>query len=162
MQVILKETIRKLGSVGQVVKVKRGFARNYLIPYKKVVPATASNLENLKKEAEHIKGLQGQQIAQAKQIDEALGKIDVLPIFSNVSKEGKLFGSVTAKEIIAALAEQKIEISRKNIILTGSLKEPGEHTINIYLHPEVSHKLKIHVLDVSKRHGTTDSDDSAL
>ena len=151
MQIILKETVRKLGSMGDTVSVKKGFARNYLIPCKKAVIATGANLKILEQAKGEIRKQHAEQLKSAKQLLDLLKTIDVLPIFSNVSKDGKLFGSVTVKEIAAALMEKGIDINSKSIILSGAIKEAGEHEINMFLHSEVSHKLKIHILDVSKR-----------
>ena len=153
--VILNETIRKLGSFGDVVSASRGFVRNYLIPHKKAIMATEANLKVLEGQRQVIKKQQDDQLQIAKKVQEKLVKIDVLPIFSNVSKEGKLFGSVSIKDITDALLEKEIEVSAKNIVLAGHIKKAGEHDIKIFLHPEVTHTLKVHILDLSRR--TSDS-----
>lgn len=150
MLVILKETTRKLGSIGSVVKVKRGFARNYLIPYKKAVRATKENLAVLEKEKEKIKQQQKKELEVANSLAKSINQIDVLPIFAQVHDD-KLFGSVNVKNILTALEEKNIIINPKNVLLKSAIKEAGQHDIIIFLHPEVNCNLRIHILDVSKK-----------
>jgi large subunit ribosomal protein L9 len=155
MLIILKETTRKLGSIGDVIKVKRGFARNFLIPYKKAVRATKLNLEILEKEKEKIKQQQKKELELANTLAKSIKEIDVLPIFAQL-KDGKLFGSVNVRSIISALEERKIKILQKNVVLKTAIRESGQHDINIFLHPEVNCNLKIHILDISKKQSLDD------
>ena len=149
MLIILKETIRKLGTVGDVVTVRRGFARNFLLPQNKAVRATKANLHELSLRQDKVKAQQNEEIAKADALRKEIEKIDVLPIFARV-ESGKLFGSVGIKQITSALSEKGIDIASKSIILASSIKEAGEHDIKVFLHTQVACVFKIHILDVSK------------
>ena len=149
MLIILKETIRKLGTVGDVVTVRRGFARNFLLPQQKALRATKANLHELNLRQDKVKAQQNQEIANANALRKEIEKIDVLPIFARV-ESGKLFGSVNVKQITSALSERGINVASKSIILTSPIKEAGEHDIKVFLHTQVSCVFKIHILDVSK------------
>ncbi|AHX11038.1 ribosomal protein L9 [Neorickettsia helminthoeca str. Oregon] len=149
MLVILKETTRKLGSVGDVLTVKKGFARNYLIPLGKAVRATKANLAILEQEKEKLAMQQAAELEAASKLAESFSAIDVLPIYAQAER-GFLFGAVNAKHIVAALSKKGIEVSQKNIVLGSPIKELGAHEVKIFLHPEVECLLRVHVLDASK------------
>lgn len=150
MLVILRETTRKLGNVGDVLKVKGGFARNYLIPFGKAVRATKANLSILEREKEKLAAQQAVELEAASRLAESLAKVDVLPIYAQAER-GILFGAVNAKCIAAELASEGIEIAAKNVILGAPIKTLGEHDVKIFLHPKIESRIKIHVLDASKR-----------
>ncbi len=145
MQVILLEDIPSLGKMGQTVKVTDGYGRNYLIPKKKAVFATEKNLKNL----EHQKGLIQQRMGKMKKDMEKIAqKIENLSCtFSrNVGESGKLFGSVTSMDIETFLKENGVEVDRKKIHLEEPIKNLGNYTVPIKLHPEVTATLRVWVV----------------
>jgi len=145
MQVILLEDIPSLGKMGQTVKVTDGYGRNYLIPKKKAVFATEKNLKNL----EHQKGLIQQRMGKMKKDMEKIAqKIENLSCtFSrNVGESGKLFGSVTSMDIETFLKENGVEVDRKKIHLEEPIKNLGNYTVPIKLHPEVTATLQVWVV----------------
>ncbi len=145
MKVILKENIDTLGHIGDIVKVAPGYARNYLLPKGYAVEATEKNAKAL----EHVK----RQMAYKKdKVTEAakllLAKLEGLAVelVHQAGVEGKLFGSVTNMEIAAFLKEKGIEIDRKKIALVEPIKQVGEYTIPVKLHPEVTATLKVNII----------------
>jgi large subunit ribosomal protein L9 len=145
MQVILKEDIEKLGTMGQVVEVKRGYARNYLLPRDLAMEATARNLKQLdhKKRvvADRIKKLQKESQSMADKIAQAS-----ITLYHIAGEEEKLFGSVTSMEIAEALKEQGIEIDKRKIALEEPIKRLGEYKVPVKLAGGVSAEVKVTVL----------------
>ncbi len=144
MKIILSEDVVKLGSLGDELEVKAGFARNYLIPQGKAVPLTRANI----KQVNHQRALLAKQRADAVEQSKALAKKleEVEVVFSMKSGDsGKLYGSVTQKHIYEALEEKGIEPDRKRLRLTSPIKTLGDHIIPIRLHTEVIAELKIQV-----------------
>ncbi len=146
MNIILLEKVRNLGDLGHEVKVKSGYARNYLLPYGKAVVANADNREKFESrraelEKTHADGLAGAQ-ARGEKLDGATVQIVV-----KAGEEGKLFGSVGAREIADALVAAGFEVARSEVELPeGPIKEIGDHGITLSLHPEVSVKTIVSVL----------------
>jgi large subunit ribosomal protein L9 len=144
VQVILNEDVPNLGSTGDVVKVRAGFARNYLLPRKLAVEANPKNLRSF----EHHKRIaMGRREAQK---NEALGlkeKLQALTISigAHAGEEGKLFGSVTNIDIERALREKGFAIDRRKIHLAEPIKQLGEFTVPVRLQPEVEASLKVEV-----------------
>lgn len=145
MNVILREDIPSLGQAGDVVKVKQGFARNFLLPQKKALPADNGNLRELE---HHKKGLEKKR-EKLKQEAAALGeKIGMLfvSVAREVGEEGKLFGSVTTKCIAEALKEKGFDIDKRMIGLTAPIRELGNFEVPVRLHSEVTVNLKVEVV----------------
>ncbi|MGA2192212.1 MAG: 50S ribosomal protein L9 [Nitrospirota bacterium] len=144
MQVILKEDVEKLGQMGQVVEVKRGYARNYLIPKNLAIEATAKGINQLEHKkkliADRIKKLQKQSQGLAGKIAETS-----VTLYHVAGEEDKIFGSVTSMEIAEALNEQGIEVDRRKIELAEPIKRLGEHTVSIKLTGGVTAELKVNV-----------------
>lgn len=144
MDVILLERIARLGSVGDVVKVKNGFARNFLFPQKKALRATEEN----KKVFEGRRAVLEKQNAESRAVAEkrasAMGNLSV-SIIRQASEDGKLYGSVAVRDVAAALAEAGHEIERRFIDLTTAIKSLGVYEATIHLHPEVSVPVRIQV-----------------
>ena len=144
VQVILSEDVPSLGRPGDVVKVRAGYARNYLLPRGLAVEANSKNLRAF----EHQKGLamlrreanKGQALKLKQQL-EALA----LTISANAGEEGKLFGSVTNIDIERALRERGFDIERRKIILAEPIKQLGEFTVPVRLDPEVEAGVKLTV-----------------
>lgn len=146
MQVILTEKIRHLGNLGDKVKVKNGFARNYLIPQKKAVVATAENLERFEADRAKLEKKAQTDLAAAEQRAAKLNDI-TLVISAMASDEGKLYGSVGTHEIKEALDAKKIEVSKREITLPeGPFHATGEYIVDILLHSDVVAALKIQIV----------------
>jgi large subunit ribosomal protein L9 len=142
MKVILKENIDTLGHIGDIVKVAPGYARNYLLPRGLAIEATMKNakaLEHAKRQLEYKKNKVLEQVKQLAAQIEAL----TIAISHQAGEEGKLFGAVTNMELAEQLKGKGIELDRKKIVLAEPIKQVGEFTAAIKLHPEVTATLKI-------------------
>ena len=136
MQIILREDVEKLGTRGQMVKVANGYARNFLIPSKKAVAATAANVKIVEQERQAAL----RRDAKEKDSAEELGKLMAGVTIVSVQKAGEadqLFGSVTSKDIADMLEKQGYNIDRKKIMLEAPIKTLGEHKIAIKLYRDV-------------------------
>ncbi len=145
MEVILKEDVANLGFRGEVVKVAAGYARNFLLPRKLAMQATAAN----KAVIEQMKAAAARRSATEKsQAEDVLAKIELLVLsFTRKSGEaGHLFGSVTSSDIAAELAAQGHEIDRRKIQLGDAIKSVGEFKVPIRLHREVTARVTVRVL----------------
>ena len=143
MKVILLQDVKGLGKKGQVAKVSDGYARNLLIPKGMAKEATDGNIRELEKqhEAEVVRVAGAHQAAQELANKIALLRVHVV---SKGGEGGRLFGSITGKDIADALAEQhKIEIDKRKIVLESPIKQTGEHVVDIKLFPEVTAKLRV-------------------
>lgn len=149
MQVILKEPVQNLGNVGEMVNVKAGYARNFLLPSNKAILATAENI----KEVEARKAELEKEAAERKRSAEALGKKLEglkLTISANVGEEDKLYGSIGAVDIIAAMSEQGIEVEKSAIRLSeGPFHTAGVHTCGVHLHPELEDAVLTVVIEAA-------------
>ena len=141
MQVILKETIETLGMAGSEVKVAAGYARNYLFPQNKAVAATPANRKMMEQNRQKL----ALQIAKEREIaSQAAEKLAGVAcrIQAKARAEGRLYGSVTPGDIVTALNEQGIEVSKRMILLREAIKEVGTYSvaINLYkdIHPEIT------------------------
>jgi len=146
MQIILLEKITNLGQLGDVVKVRDGFARNYLIPQGKAKRATASNLAEFEKRRAELETVQAQALAQAQ---EKAVKLDgmMIQITQKAGVDGKLFGSVTNVDIAETLKAQGVDVLRSMIRMPqGPLKTVGDHPIKVALHTDVIVTVTVSVL----------------
>ena len=146
MQVILLEKIVNLGSLGDVVKVREGFARNYLIPNGKAKRATPQNLADFEKRRTELERAQNEALSKAQ---EQATKLDglMVQITQKASVDGKLFGSVTNVDISDALKAQGLEVPKAMIRMPqGPLKQVGDHPIKIALHADVVVTVTVSVL----------------
>ena len=146
MQIILLEKITNLGQLGDVVKVKDGFARNFLIPQGKAKRATPDNLAEFEKRRAELESAQTEALAQAQ---EKAAKIDgvMVQITQKAGVDGKLFGSVTNVDVAEALKAQGVEIPRSMIRMPqGPLKTVGDHPIKVALHADVVVTVMVSVL----------------
>ncbi|MCA9438280.1 MAG: 50S ribosomal protein L9 [Candidatus Omnitrophica bacterium] len=142
MQVVLKETVYNLGGAGSVVKVKDGYARNFLIPRGLAIPATSG----AKRHIEHIQRLaEKKRATEIKDASDLKVKLEALSLTveAKAGERGKLYGSVTSVDIANAIAEQGIEVDRRKIILDHPLRSLGEHTVRLKIDPEVSAEFKV-------------------
>ena len=136
IEVILTEDIHRLGNAGDVVKVKAGFGRNYLLPQGKAMLATASRVKEVEHKRRVIEEIQKKAIAGFQQVARQVAAVD-LTFPMQASPEGKLFGSVTNADVAARLGAAGLEIERRKIVIPEPIKTVGEHPISIRLHREV-------------------------
>jgi large subunit ribosomal protein L9 len=149
MDIILLEKLPNLGGLGDVVKVKAGFARNYLIPHGKARRATPENLAEFEGRRGELEKLQSEALVQAQ---ERAGKLEglSLQISRKAGVDGKLFGSVTNADIAEALEAAGHEVPKALIRMPqGPLKQIGEHDITLALHADVAAQIKVTVLGES-------------
>ena len=146
MEVILLEKLPNLGSLGDVVKVKSGFARNFLIPQGKARRATPENLAEFETRRGELEKLQSEALAQAQERATRLEGL-LLQITRKAGVDGKLFGSVTNADIAEALEAVGHEVPKATIRMPqGPLKQIGEHDITLALHADVNAQIKVSVL----------------
>lgn len=145
MQVILLEKVGRLGNVGDVVKVRPGFGRNFLIPQKKAVRATDSNVKEFEKKRADLEKRNAELKATAEKQAKKMDGISV-KIVRQASEDGKLYGSISVRDVADALKEQGYEIERRLIDLNSVIKNLGAYTATITLHPEVKIPCKLEVV----------------
>lgn len=142
IDVILREDVAKLGSAGDLVSVKPGYARNYLVPGGMAILATHANVKAL----EHNKRVISEKLAKdLKDLRATSHKLKsmVIEVKRRAGEDGKLFGSVTTQNIAELIAEKGMKIDRRKIVLPESIKEVGEHTIGIKLHSDIDTSVKL-------------------
>ena len=143
MEVILLETIAKLGDLGDKVSVKSGYGRNFLIPQKKAVPATAENLKVFEARRAELERLAGEKLVEAQSRAETINALSI-SIETKAGEEGKLFGSVTVRDITEAAEIKGVTIEKSEVRLPeGPIRELGEFEIDVHLHPEIDAILKL-------------------
>jgi large subunit ribosomal protein L9 len=145
MQVILLEDINRLGRRGDVVNVRDGFARNYLMPRSLACPATPGNMSRVSSLKKLLRQEEAQRLEETKELAKRIGSISVR-IEAKVSPEGVLYGSVNAARIREGLAREQIEIDERTIKLDDPIKAAGIFTVVVQLHPEVKCDLKVIVV----------------
>jgi large subunit ribosomal protein L9 len=147
MQVILMEKVVNLGQLGDVVKVKNGFGRNFLIPQGKAKRATESNVADFAARRAELEAAEQAKLADAQARGAKLEGLTV-QIVQKAGVDGKLFGSVTNADIAAALAAQGHKVEKGQVrMATGHLKQIGDHPVSISLHPDVVANVTISVLN---------------
>jgi large subunit ribosomal protein L9 len=145
MIVILLKDIKGVGKAGEVIKVSDGYARNMLLPKGFAREATEGNVRNLEKQKSIKEEQRLKELAEAKELAEKIGQCSVT-IKSKSGEGGRLFGSITTKDIADALAEQhKINIDKRKFILDSPIKHTGDFELDIKIYPEVIAKLKVTV-----------------
>lgn len=144
-QIILTTKVEHLGDEGATVKVADGYARNFLFPKGLAMPASAANLKRVESLRKKRDAEQAAALAGAKEIESKLTK-GTFTISAPAGADEKLFGSVTAADIAAALKKEGIEIDRKKIVLEHAIRACGHYDVDIKLHAEVSTKAKIWVV----------------
>jgi large subunit ribosomal protein L9 len=137
VDVILLERVEKLGQMGQVVKVRPGFARNYLLPQKKALRATKENLTYFEKQRGQLEAQNLARRGDAEQVAKTLNGISVV-IIRQAGESGQLYGSVTARDIADAVTQAGFTIGRGQIVLDKAIKTLGLYKQRVILHPEVS------------------------
>ena len=145
MEVILREHVDNLGRRGEIVKVADGYARNYLLPRKLALLATAGNKKHIERERKIFEAREAEEKSQAEAIAARLSSVDIA-ITRRVGDTEQLYGSVTAVDIADYLKTQGFEIDRRKLILPEPIKAIGEHTVPLKLHREVTVPLKVRVV----------------
>jgi large subunit ribosomal protein L9 len=142
MEVILREHVDNLGNRGEIVKVADGYARNFLLPRKLALPATAGNRKHVERERRIVEAREAAEKVQAEAISARLGMIDI-SITRRVGETDQLYGSVTAVDIADYLKGKGFDIDRRKLILPEPIKTIGEHAVPLKLHREVTVSLKV-------------------
>lgn len=147
MEVILLEKMRNLGALGEKVKVKSGFARNYLIPQGKAVYATKDNLAKFEQRRAELEKLAEGRHAEALARQQSINAIGTVTIVSKASEEGKLFGSVGSREIVVAMNKAGAQIEKREIRLpAGALRMLGDYDITIELESDMTALVKVKIV----------------
>ncbi len=145
MEIILREDIDKLGQRGEMVKVAAGYARNYLLPRRLAVAATASNKKIVEQERQAHLRREVKVVSEAQDLGKMMGSVSVT-IMQKAGENDHLFGSVTTADIAAALEKQGYSIDRKKIQLDEPIKTLGEFKVAVRLHKDVSVDIPVHVV----------------
>ena len=144
MQVILLERVAKLGQMGDVVKVKDGYGRNFLLPQGKALRATESNIKSF--EARKAQ-LEAQNLETKKEAEAAAAKLDgqAFIVIRSASDSGALYGSVTTRDVADAATAAGFTVGRGQVVLDRPIKDLGLHSVSVVLHPEVSVRVSVNV-----------------
>lgn len=146
MEVVLLEKILNLGELGEKVKVKPGFGRNYLIPQKKAVPATPENVEKFEAQRAELEKVQADTLKAAEARASALSEFSVT-IAAKAGTEGKLYGSIGTAEIASAISEAGQAVEKREVRLPeGALREIGEHEVSLHLHSDVDVVVTVNIV----------------
>jgi large subunit ribosomal protein L9 len=144
MEVILLERVAKLGQIGDVVRVKDGFARNFLLPRKKALRATEANRKRFETQRVDIEARNLELKHEAKAIAEKLDGHSIV-LIRQAGESGQLYGSVSPRDIAEALGQSRFKVSRDQIVLNTPIKALGLHAVPVHLHPEVDVKITVNV-----------------
>jgi len=146
MQVILLERVANLGNLGEVVKVKSGFGRNYLIPQGKAKSATKENIAEVEKRRAELEAQFAAQLAAAQARAEKLNGL-VVTLAAKAGDEGKLFGSVGTRDIAEAASRAGVEVAKSEVLLpNGALRNCGEYDIVVRVHSDVEATIKLAIV----------------
>jgi large subunit ribosomal protein L9 len=144
MQVILLERVAKLGQIGDVVRVKDGFARNFLLPRRKALRATEANRKRFETQRVEIEARNLELKQEAKTVAEKLDGHSII-LIRQAGESGQLYGSVSPRDIAEALGQSRFKVSRDQVVLNTPIKALGLHTVPVHLHPEVDVKITVNV-----------------
>lgn len=150
MEVILLEKIRNLGSLGDKVKVKSGYGRNYLVPQGKAVYATDANIKKFELRRAELEKHAAEVLKLAEDRRDAIQKLQSITITAKAGEEGKLFGSIGTRDIAIAIANSGVEVTKSEVILPmGVLRQVGVYEIEIELHGDVNAKIQVNIIGES-------------
>ena len=145
MKVILRQNFEPLGQIGDVVEVKDGYARNYLLPHKIAYTALKGNIRSLEEEKQNVAKKSQQELNAAGKLAAELKKISItIPV--QVGEEDKIFGSVTTQMIVDALKEKGYDVDKRKVEIEETIKTLGIYSVNIKLHTSVSTTIKVWVV----------------
>jgi large subunit ribosomal protein L9 len=147
MNVILLENVENLGSIGDLVKVKPGYGRNYLLPQGKAALATPENMKEIEARRAELEKAAAEELAAARKRAGAIEGMEVV-IQANAGPEGKLFGSVGPIDIADAFEKVQVDVERSEVRMPeGPIQELGEFTVGVHLHPEVDVDITVRVVE---------------
>ncbi|MDX1626262.1 MAG: 50S ribosomal protein L9 [Wenzhouxiangellaceae bacterium] len=146
MQLILLEKVHNLGDLGDTVTVKPGYGRNFLLPRGKAVPATKENIEKFEAEREELQRQAAEKLSAAEARRKAIDELEAVDFHVRISPEGRLYGSISAREIADRMTEmgypvEKVEVDQPE----GPIRETGEFTVGLILHADVQTEVTIRV-----------------
>jgi large subunit ribosomal protein L9 len=145
MEIILRQAVENLGKPGDVVKVKAGYARNYLLPHGLAYEATPGNLKRIQQERERLDAAENERREAAQGLAEKIEQVS-LTFSARVGEEGKLFGSVTATDIAQQLEGQGFHVEKRQIDLHEPIKALGVYRVPIRLHADVKPEVRVWVI----------------
>jgi large subunit ribosomal protein L9 len=146
MNVILLDNVENLGKIGDLVKVKPGYGRNYLLPQGKAALATPENMKEIEARRAELEKAAAEELAAAKVRADAIAGMELV-ISANAGPEGKLFGSVGPLDIADAFEKVQVEVQRSEVRMSeGPIQELGEFVIGVHLHPEVNVDITVRVV----------------
>ncbi|GGD57211.1 50S ribosomal protein L9 [Lacimicrobium alkaliphilum] len=147
MEIILLDKIANLGGLGDQVTVKSGYARNFLFPKAKAVPATKANIEKFEQRRAELEAKIAEELAAAEARAAKVAELAEVTIAAPAGEEGKLFGSVGTKDIADALTAAGVEVAKAEVKLPlGTLRETGEFEIDLQLHSDVHAQVKVKII----------------
>ena len=147
MEVLLLEKIRNLGGLGERVKVKSGYGRNFLIPKGKAVFATADNIKKFELRRAELEKAEAETLAVSHAKYQALSGLKVITMIAKAGEEGKLFGSIGTRDIADAITAAGVEVAKSDVLLpTGVLRHIGEYDIEIELHGDKNATVKVNIV----------------
>ncbi len=147
MEVILLEKLKHLGALGSRVKVKPGYARNFLIPQGKATPATANNLAAFEARRAELERTERDVLDAAKRRREEIAALGVVVVRQRAGAEGRLFGSVGAADVAFALTDAGVKVNKSEVRMpNGSLRTVGDHSVHLHLHAEVDASVTVSVV----------------
>jgi large subunit ribosomal protein L9 len=145
MEIILRQAVENLGKPGEVVKVKNGYARNYLLPHGLAYEATPGNLKRIQQERDRLEAAENERRGTAQGLAAKLEQVS-LTFSARVGEEGKLFGSVTAGDIAQQLEGQGFHIEKRQVDLHDPIKALGVYRVPIRLHADVKPEIRVWVI----------------
>jgi large subunit ribosomal protein L9 len=157
-QVLLLQPINGLGAEGDTVTVRAGYARNFLLPRRLALPITQANKKHVESLLKAREAREQKEFEQARELSERIEKTSIA-IAVKTGEGGKMFGAVTANDLIARLKEEGIELDRKQLLLAAPIKELGSHTAAIKLHADVETELKFEVVSENPIEEASDSEE---
>lgn len=147
MEIILLDKIANLGSLGDQVSVKSGYARNFLFPKGKAVPATQANIKVFEERRAELEAKIAADLAAAEERAEKVNALEAIVVSSKAGDEGKLFGSIGTRDIADAVTAAGVEVQKSEVLLpNGTLREVGEYDIELHLHADVFANIKLQVV----------------
>lgn len=147
MQIILLDKVTNLGGLGDQVNVKAGYARNYLVPTGKAVPATKKNIEYFEARRSELEAKLSEALAAAAARAEQIKALGSVSISAKAGEEGRLFGSIGGRDIATAVTEAGVAVSKTEVRLPGGLlRTLGEHQVNFHLHSEVIVSMIVNIV----------------
>lgn len=142
MQIILLEKIQKLGNLGDLANVKSGYARNFLIPQNKAKPATTANIAEFEAIKADLEAKEALMLKEAQTKQEAMNDV-VCTIQANAGEEGKLFGSISAADIVSNLKSNGFEVEKRDINMSDAIRYVGEYSVGVTLYTDININIKV-------------------